>query len=224
MTSSSEVDTMKDRAQKRIDELVTRYSAMAGLRGSVAEAAERIIMAYRDGHRILACGNGGSAADSLHIVGELMKAFVCPRRLPAAWREKLASCAHSDYITQNLQMALPAISFVSEAGLLTAYANDVAPDMNFAQQVFGQGQAGDVLIAISTSGNSANVLYAAEVARAMGITVVALTGRSGGKLRELADVLINVPEDETFKIQELHLPVYHALCLAVEAEFYGEEK
>ena len=215
---------MKDRAQQRIDELVTRYPAMLGLRDNVAEATEQIIAAYRGGHRILVCGNGGSAADSLHIVGELMKAFVCPRHLPAAWREKLASCAHGDYITHNLQMALPAISLVSEAGLLTAYANDVAPDMNFAQQVFGQGQAGDVLIAISTSGNSANVLYAAEVARAMGITVVALTGRSGGKLRELADVLINVPEDETFKIQELHLPVYHALCLAVEAEFYGEEK
>lgn len=173
---------------------------------------------------MLVCGNGGSAADALHIVGELMKAFVCPRKVTAAWQEKLSACPHSKYITENLQMALPAVSLVSEAGLLTAYANDVAPDMNFAQQVFGQGQAGDVLIAISTSGNSANVLYAAEVARAMGITVVALTGRSGGKLRELADVLINVPEDETFKIQELHLPVYHALCLAVEAEFYGEEK
>ena len=212
---------MKEIAEQRVAELVARYPQLAGLRAEVAEAAGALIAAYRGGHRGLVGGNGGSAADALHIVGELMKAFVCPRKVTAAWQEKLSACPHSKYITENLQMALPAVSLVSEAGLLTAYANDVAPDMNFAQQVFGQGQAGDVLIAISTSGNSTNVLYAAEVARAMGIKVVALTGRSGGRLRSLADVCIAVPEDETFKIQELHLPVYHALCLAVEAEFYG---
>lgn len=113
------------------------------------------------------------------------------------------------------------ISLVNEVGLTTAYANDVAPDMNFAQQVFGQGKKGDILIAISTSGNSTNVLYAAEVARVMGVKVIALTGRSGGKLKEKSDIIINVPKDETFKIQELHLPVYHALCLAVEKEFFN---
>lgn len=213
---------MKPCAEKRVDELVARYPALKGNREAVYRATDAIIHAYENGNKIMVCGNGGSAADSLHIVGELMKAFVCKREVPQEWQAKFAGCAHGDYLIQNLQMALPAISLVSEAGLLTAYANDVAPDMNFAQQVFGQGKAGDVLIAISTSGNSANVIYAAEVARAMGITVVALTGRSGGKLKHLADILINVPEDETFKIQELHLPIYHAICLAVEAEFYKE--
>lgn len=213
---------MRPCAEARIDELVKRYPELAANRQSVYQATEAIIKAYKAGNKIMVCGNGGSAADSLHIVGELMKAFVCKREVLAEWQHKLKGCAHGNYLIQNLQMALPAISLVSEAGLLTAYANDVAPDMNFAQQVFGQGKAGDVLIAISTSGNSANVIYAAEVARAMGITVIALTGRSGGKIKKNADILINVPEDETFKIQEKHLPVYHAICLAIEAEFYEE--
>ena len=129
---------MKEIAEQRVAELVARYPQLAGLRAEVAEAAGALIAAYRGGHRVLVCGNGGSAADALHIVGELMKAFVCPRKVTAAWQEKLSACPHSKYITENLQMALPAVSLVSEAGLLTAYANDVAPDMNFAQQVFGQ--------------------------------------------------------------------------------------
>lgn len=214
---------MKSCAKERIDELVIRYPELEDNKQSICNTTEKIIDAYRNGHKILVCGNGGSASDSLHIVGELMKAFVCKREVSSEWKNKFARCKHSQYLIENLQMALPAISLVSEAGLLTAYANDVAPDMNFAQQVFGQGKAGDVLIAITTSGNSANVVYAAEVARVMGITVIALTGRSGGTIKDYADILINVPEDETFKIQELHLPVYHAICLSVEAEFYGSD-
>ena len=214
---------MKDYSLSKIEELVERYPELSGNKTEIVKAVECIINAYRSGNKILCCGNGGSAADSLHIVGELMKAFVCKRKVSAEWQEKFSSCKDSDYIIENLQMALPAISLVSETGLLTAYANDVAPDMNFAQQVFGQGKEGDVLIAISTSGNSANVIYAAEVAQAMGIKVIGLTGESGGALKALADVLINVPQEETFKIQELHLPVYHAICLAVEAEFYPDE-
>ena len=213
---------MKEQAEARIKELVTRYPSLSSLEESLRESAERLIRCYRTGHKIMVCGNGGSAADALHIVGELMKAFVCKRAITEEWQEKFAKLPDGAYMSRNLQMALPAISLVSEAGLLTAYANDVAPDMNFAQQVFGQGNEGDVLLAISTSGNSKNVLYAAEVARAKSITVIALSGHDGGKLKEYTDILLNVPETETFKIQELHLPVYHALCLAVEAEFYGE--
>ncbi|WP_026765959.1 D-sedoheptulose-7-phosphate isomerase [Selenomonas ruminantium] len=214
---------MKDYSLSKIEELFECYPELSVNKSEIVKAAECIIDAYRNGNKILCCGNGGSAADSLHIVGELMKAFVCKRKVNAEWQEKFSSCKDSDYIIKNLQMALPAISLVSETGLLTAYANDVAPDMNFAQQVFGQGKEGDVLIAISTSGNSANVIYAAEVAQAMGIKVIGLTGGSGGALKALADVLVNVPQKETFKIQELHLPVYHAICLAVEAEFYPDE-
>lgn len=213
---------MKEYSLSKIEELVERYPELADIKSEIVKAADCIIEAYKNGNKILCCGNGGSAADSLHIVGELMKAFVCKRKVSTEWDQKLSSCKDKDYIVKNLQMALPAISLVSETGLLTAYANDVAPDMNFAQQVFGQGKEGDVLIAISTSGNSSNVIYAAEVARAMGITVVGVTGETGGELKSLSNVLIAVPEKETFKIQELHLPVYHAICLAVEEEFYHE--
>lgn len=213
---------MKAQARTRISELISRYPKLSILDKQLKQSVEQLIRCYSAGNKIMVCGNGGSAADALHIVGELMKAFVCKRKLSEEWQKTFSKLPDGKYISRNLQMAFPAISFVNEAGLLTAYANDVAPDMNFAQQVFGQGNAGDILIAISTSGNSENVLYAAEVAKAKSIQVIALTGQSGGKLREYADLLINVPETETFKVQELHLPVYHALCLAVEAEFYSE--
>lgn len=213
---------MKEQAKVRISELISRYPILSNLEEQLKQSAEQLIHCYNTGHKVMVCGNGGSAADALHIVGELMKAFICKRELSEEWQTKFSELPDGEYISRNLQMAFPAISLVNEAGLLTAYANDVAPDMNFAQQVFGQGNAGDVLIAISTSGNSENVLYAAEVARAKSIHVIALTGKSGGKLKDYTDLLINVPESETFKIQELHLPVYHALCLAVEAEFYSE--
>lgn len=213
---------MKAQARARISELISRYPKLSILDKQLKQSVEQLIRCYSAGNKIMVCGNGGSAADALHIVGELQKAFVCKRKLSEEWQKTFSKLPDGKYISQNLQMAFPAISLVNEAGLLTAYANDVAPDMNFAQQVFGQGNAGDILIAISTSGNSENVLYAAEVAKAKSIQVIALTGQSGGKLREYADLLINVPETETFKVQELHLPVYHALCLAVEAEFYSE--
>ena len=213
---------MKAQARARITELISRYPKLSILDKQLKQSVEQLIRCYSAGNKIMVCGNGGSAADALHIVGELMKAFVCKRKLSEEWQKTFSKLPDGKYISQNLQMAFPAISLVNEAGLLTAYANDVAPDMNFAQQVFGQGSAGDILFAISTSGNSENVLYAAEVAKAKSIQVIALTGQSGGKLRAYADLLINVPETETFKVQELHLPVYHALCLAVEAEFYSE--
>ena len=171
------------------------------------------------------CGNGGSASDSLHIVGELMKGFVLQRKLPSDLQNALREAApnSAEYLIKNLQGALPAISLVSEVALSTAYANDKASDLAFAQQVLGQGRKGDILLAISTSGNSSNVLYAAQVAKALEISVVGLTGVGGGKLSDWSNVLIDVPEKETYKIQELHLPVYHAICLALEQEFFGEE-
>lgn len=212
---------MKSKSINIIDELIERYPVLVKNKKSIITAVENIITAYENDKKILVCGNGGSAADSLHIVGELMKAFVAKRKISDDWKTKFVNVEHAEYIIDNLQMPLTAISLVNEVGLTTAYANDVAPDMNFAQQVFGQGREGDVLIAISTSGNSSNVIYAAEVAKAMGITVVSLTGNTGGNLKAISDVLINVPEDETFKIQELHLPVYHAICLAVEMEFFS---
>ena len=172
----------------------------------------------------MVCGNGGSASDSLHIVGELMKGFVLPRKLDENMQKRLReACPEmAEYCIENLQGALPAISLVSEAGLTTAYANDQAPDLAFAQQVLGQAKPGDVLLAISTSGNSTNVLYAIGIARALHVKTIGLTGHTGGKMASLCDVCIKVPGVETFKIQEYHLPVYHALCMCVEEEFFGE--
>lgn len=216
-----EEQSMKQRSRNEIDELIQRYSKLISVYEPICQAADLLIACYQQGHKLMICGNGGSAADSLHIVGELMKSFQCVRPISTRCAEKIQSSAvHADYLISHLQMAFPAMSLVSEAGLLTAYANDVAADMVFAQQVFGYGKAGDVLLGISTSGNSKNVVYAAEVAQVFGVKVIALTGSSGGQLKNTCDILINVPEEETFKVQELHLPVYHAICLAVESEFY----
>lgn len=217
---------MKKAAECCIEMLLTRYPVLRVCEKDLYATLEMISETYRNGGKMLVCGNGGSAADSLHIVGELMKGFVLPRKLDAQIQGVLRAVTPetADYLIANLQGTLPAISLVSEIGLSTAYANDQAPDLCFAQQVLGHGCRGDVLFAISTSGNSANVLYAAQVARAKGIRVVGLTGSTGGKLRQWTDVLVAVPEEETFRIQELHLPVYHALCLALEQEFFGEDQ
>lgn len=215
---------MNHNAMFRIKELITRYPSLVNNEKEVISAVEAILNAYRNGNKLMICGNGGSASDAIHIVGELMKEFVCTRPIPEDLAKRIKQCKDGEYLINNLQMPLNAISLVSEIGLMTAYANDVASDMNFAQQVFGQGKKGDILIAISTSGNSKNVIYAAEIAKMMNIGVVSLTGATGGQLKEMTDILINVPEKETFKIQELHLPVYHAICLAIEAEFFGKGK
>lgn len=214
---------MKALTERKIEDLLARYPQLAVNKESIKAAIEDIIVSYRAGGKLLVCGNGGSASDALHIVGELQKNFAINRRLSAECKAKLRQCEHADYLIDHLEMGIPAISLVSETSLMTAFANDKAPDLTFAQEVFGQGKAGDVFLGISTSGNSANVIYATEVARVMGIKTVALTGKSGGKLKKYADILINVPEDETYKIQELHLPIYHAICMAVEAEFFEGE-
>ena len=156
-----------------------------------------------------------------------MKGFLLPRRLDAAMEQKMREVCpeEADYFLENLQGALPALSLVNQVALNTAFANDQAPDLSFAQQILGMGNPGDVLLAISTSGNSKNVLYALQMAKVKGVKTIALTGRSGGKIysRRLADVTIRVPDEETYRIQELHLPVYHMLCIAAEEEFFGRE-
>ena len=208
---------------KEVKYLIERYPVLSVCENEIIDAIATLIDCYKHGGKLLVCGNGGSAADSLHIVGELMKGFVKQRKLSTEMKEKLYSAsAHGDFLYENLQGALPAISLVNEVSLQTAYANDVAPVLNFAQQVWGQGNAGDVLIGITTSGNSENVIYAAEVAHAKGMKVVALTGQGGGKMNACSDVVIAVPEKETYKVQELHLPVYHAICIALENAFFKD--
>ncbi len=213
---------MKDATRKSLDVLFERHPALESCRSEIYAAAETLCGAFRAGGKLVVCGNGGSAADAEHIVGELMKGFLKKRPLPAPLREKMKSAfpEDADYLCENLQGALPALSLVNAVALGTAFANDQAADLVFAQQVLGVGRKGDALLAISTSGNSKNVVYAAKTARALGLRVVALTGRSGGKLKDVADVTVAVPDDETYRIQELHLPVYHALCIAAEEEFF----
>jgi len=187
------------------------------------ERAEQILIhCFRNGHKLLVCGNGGSAADSQHIVGELMKGFVLPRNLDDKTQQRLLQVnpEQAEYLIRHLQGALPAISLTGESSLSTAFANDAAPELCFAQQLLGLGNAGDVLLGISTSGNSANVLYAAHVARAKDMRVIGLLGGDGGALRPLVDCALIAPAYKTHEVQEFHLPMYHALCLSLEREFF----
>ena len=198
-----------------LEELYVRYPQLKGCEGEIAKAFDLLLTCYRGGGEVLTCGNGGSAADAEHIVGELLKKFRKHRDIDSGIAAKLPQ-----ELVAKLEGALPAVSLVSMSGILTAFANDVAWETAFAQQVYGLGNPGDVLIALSTSGNSANCVNAALVAKAKGMKVVSMTGEGGGKLGELADAAVKVPESETFRIQELHLPVYHALCAKLEESLF----
>jgi len=203
-------------------ELLSRYSALAACESDLLAARELLLRCYTAGSKLLLCGNGGSCADCDHIVGELMKGFLKKRPLSA--EQKAAMQARCPQLTEDtlsrLQAGLPAISLPAITALSTAFCNDADPALVYAQSLLALAAPGDVLLAISTSGNAANVRHAAQTARGLGLLVIALTGASGGALRELADVCIRVPETETFKVQELHLPVYHWLCAAVESHFF----
>ena len=212
---------MKETSYKIINELGMRYPALESIIPEIKKAAELMVDCIKSGNKILLCGNGGSASDCMHIVGELMKEFKIKRPLSEEDKAALKAAGDDGYIGENLQGAMPAISLVGVTALESAYANDAAPDLGFAQQVFGLGNKGDVLIGITTSGNSKNVIYATKVAKAKGLKTVILTGNGGGKIAELSDVSLIAPESATYKIQEYHLPIYHNLCLALENEFFG---
>lgn len=216
---------MKRATKEILEHLIQRHQDLKECQPAICKAAAMITAAYKKGNKLLLCGNGGSAADAEHIVGELMKGFLLPRTLDEAMKGKLKELFPdtAEYLSQNLQGPLPAISLVSQSGLMTAFGNDQAADLVFAQQVLGYGQKEDILLAISTSGKSQNVIYAAQVAKAQGLKVISLTGADGGPLKRLSDVLINVPSQETFLVQEYHLPVYHAICACVENEIFNKE-
>ena len=206
-----------------LNHLIDRYPKLIVCREDIMEAYTLLENAYSTGRKLLVCGNGGSASDSEHIVGELMKEFKLKRRI---YGEQAIALKEIDpelgqVLADNLQGALPAISLTGHSSLQTAFMNDAVPELVFAQQVNGYGKPGDVLLGISTSGNSKNVLYAAVNAKAKGLKVIGLTGAKENKLMKYADVCIRVPETETYKIQELHLPVYHCLCLMLEDKFFG---
>lgn len=205
-----------------IQKLIERYPSLYVSKEDIEKAAAMLIDCFERGGKLLTCGNGGSAADSEHIVGELMKGFLKKRPLSdekkSAMKELFPSL--DDDITENLQGGLPAISLPHFSGLNTAFANDVKSNLVYAQTLFVLGKKEDVLMCLSTSGNSENIVAAAKTARSLGIEVISITGKSGGKLKELSDICICLDEEETFLIQELCLPVYHFLCAAVEEYFF----
>lgn len=212
---------MKASTQVIFEELFARYPALAACRADVQAAFDALAAAYGAGGKVLCCGNGGSASDCEHIVGELLKKFKRHRDIPADLKGRLcAAGADGERLAARLEGSLPAISLVSQSGILTAFANDVGWDEAFAQQLLGLAKSGDVLVALSTSGNSRNCVLAATLAHELGVKTLALTGEAGGRLGELCDVTIRVPARETYQVQEFHLPVYHALCAMLEEELF----
>ena len=210
---------------KHIDTLIERYPKLLICRESIQEAYDILKKAYTNGRKLLVCGNGGSASDSEHIVGELMKEFKLKREV---YKDQAEAMKQIDpelgsILAEHLQGALPAITLTGHSSLTTAFMNDCLPELIFAQQVNGYGKPNDVFLGISTSGNSRNVLFAAVAAKSRGMKVLGLTGYHPCRLAQLADVCIQVPETETYRIQELHLPVYHCLCMMLEEHFFGKE-
>ncbi|MBR4388606.1 MAG: SIS domain-containing protein [Prevotella sp.] len=214
---------MDEKIKKHIETLILRHPMLSVCEERISQAYDILETAFAQGRKLLVSGNGGSASDSEHIVGELMKEFKLKRKVFADQAETMKK-VHPELgaiLAENLQGALPAISLTGHSSLTTAFMNDSEPELIFAQQVNGYGKAGDVYLGISTSGNSRNVLFAAVTAKAKGLKVIGLTGQRESKLSAIADVCIQVPETETYKIQELHLPVYHCLCLMLEDHFFG---
>jgi D-sedoheptulose 7-phosphate isomerase len=199
------------------DELIARYPILAVCRDDIQAAYELLIKCFSGGGRLYICGNGGSAADALHIAGELVKSFVRKRGLDDDFRRRVSN----DELLANLQGAFPAYALTENIALATAFANDVNAMYVFAQQVYAYAREGDCVLGISTSGNSANVIHALDAAKGRAAVTIGLTGHSGGKMKNICDCCVCVPETETYKIQELHLPVYHGLCLMLEEYFFG---
>ena len=214
---------LDNRLMRHIDLLVERYTSLESAKNDIVAAYLLLEESYENGGKLLVAGNGGSAADAEHIVGELMKGFKLSRKPETDFAERLVAENQElgSVLAENLQGALPAIALDGHPALSTAYMNDCEPLLCFAQQVNGYGKSGDVFLGISTSGNSKNVLYAATTAHAKGMKVIGLTGAKDSKLKDMSDVCIKAPQTETYMIQELHLPIYHCLCLMLENRFFA---
>ena len=214
---------LENRLMKHIDLLIERYPSLEPIKQELIEAYLIMEESYLKGGKLLVAGNGGSAADSEHIVGELMKGFKMPRKMNSDFANNLKAVDEElgTVLAENLQGALPAIALDGHPALTTAYMNDCEPLLCFAQQVNGFGKSEDVFLGISTSGNSKNILYAATVAKAKGMKVIGLTGAKDSKLQKYADVCVKAANTETYMIQELHLPIYHCWCLMLEDRFFA---
>jgi D-sedoheptulose 7-phosphate isomerase len=214
---------MKNSVQMLLDDCLSRFPQLNFCKKDLCDTFDAIVKCYSQGGKLLICGNGGSASDAEHIVGELMKKFRVKRSAPCSLLEKMTGLGFDDAqtICAKLEPALPAFSLVSQSSLITAIINDIGGDMIFAQQVYGYGKPGDILFGISTSGNSSNVINAIKVARALDMVTIGFTNENGGVMKSLCDVTIRVAASITFQVQELHFPAYHLLCSMVEEEFFG---
>lgn len=212
---------MKATTKKIYEELFARYSSLRFFENYVKEAFQIICTTYENGGTLYLAGNGGSASDCEHIVGELLKSFKKHRPVDAKTAEGLKALGkEGEYLRRHLEGALPAVSLISQTSIITAFANDNSWETAIAQQLYGLGRCDDCLLMLSTSGNSENCVYAALLAKVKGIKTIALTGAEGGRLKEICDVCVCVPETETYKVQELHLPFYHCLCAMLEEELF----
>ena len=212
---------MKQTVKEIYEGLITRYEALRPISEDILSAYKLLKDTFSDGGRLFLAGNGGSASDCEHVVGELLKSFKKPRKIDDATASALSEYGDDGrYLLSTLEGALPAISLISQTGVISAFANDRAWDCAFAQQLYGLGRSGDCLLVLSTSGNSKNCINAVTVAKCKGIKTLALTGEGGGRLRELCDVCISVPAYETYAVQEYHLPIYHTLCAMLEEDFF----
>ncbi len=208
--------------------LLEQYPKLESCIDSINLSIQAIIESYKNGGKVIIAGNGGSASDSEHIAGELLKSFVKKRPINKTIANSILSTTENkqmaEYIINNLEMPLEAIALTSHSSLSTAFINDRDPYLVFAQQMLAFGKKGDIFIAISTSGNAKNIVLAATVAKSLGVKVISLTGEHGGKLANMSNIAIKAPATETYKVQEYHLPIYHHICLEVEAEFFPEAR
>lgn len=215
--------TMQKTPALLLDELIQTYPYLSSCRQQIAAAYDALRICFRKDGKLLIAGNGGSASDSSHIVGELMKGFLCTRPLSPSQKTGFSGFSEGQQLAGKLQQALPAIALTEQSALLSAIANDISSDMVYAQQVFGYGRPGDVFMGLSTSGNSENIVLAARTASACGLKTIAITGSADSRLSVFCDICIRVPFTATYQIQEGTLPVYHALCAMLEADFFGKE-
>lgn len=212
---------MNPNVEKILLDTISRHPQLSLVESELRDVFVAISDAFKSGGKLLVCGNGGSASDADHIVGELMKGFMQKRPIEATLKDRFLEAGIGSEIVDKLQRGLPSINLAAQNALLTATINDLSGDVIYAQQLIGYGTPGDILLGISTSGNSKNIILAGQVAKVLGLLTVGLTGQAGGMMNEAYDLMIRVPESATYKVQELHLPVYHTLCAMLEEEFFG---
>lgn len=221
--NNHKIDEGREIKSHYINELLVRYPSLKENKHEIISAYRILLECYKHGNKILIAGNGGAASDSQHIVAELMKGFRLERPIERGLANKLLEIdtARGEILASKLEMGLPAISLVSQDAFGSAYINDKYAEGLFAQQVLGYGRKGDVFWGISSSGDSENVICGAIVSKAIGMKTIGLTGKNGGALKEYVDVCVCVPETETYRIQELHLPIYHCWCMMLEESIFG---